>query len=129
MYRRTAFAVGRAEKIKQPDIAMLAVEEEMRKHWYAFAITLLTDNTPDKAMLYMGIAPVISSAHKSRVPKRASLYAEASQKLYILTKICGMKAAEVGRLVNLEDWAVRYAVQVFRETGGMKNEKHVSRKN
>ena len=120
MYRRTAFAVGRAEKIKRPDMATLAAEEELRKHWYAFAIALLTDKTPDKAMLYMGIPPVISSARKPRIPKRASLYAEAGQKLYILVKICGMKAAEVGRLSNLEDWAVRYAVQVFRETGGIK---------
>lgn len=122
MYRRTAFAVGRARKIKRPDIAVLAEEEELRKHWYAFAITLITDKSPDKAMLYMNIAPPKFLCSRPRKPKRTSLYAEIGCKLYILTKICGMTAAEAGLVDGLEDWAVRYAARTFRETGGIKDE-------
>lgn len=118
MLHKMPYALGRAEKIKPPEKAILADCEEMRKHWYAFAIAILTAKTPDKAMLYMSVEPQTGRKFKSRKQKRTTMYAEVGCKFYILTKICGMTAANAGKLGGIEDWAVRYAIKKFKEEQG-----------
>lgn len=121
--RTPVLAVGRAQRIQRPDTHLETRAEADRFNWYALAVSIICELTPDRALAKMGILPYKSgylrNGHKATA-KGCSAYTDIGRTLWILTRICGLKTKEASDLIGFEREMGSYAVGVFKR--GLKQE-------
>lgn len=115
MSRHYSFAVGRAEKIRQPCDFLEAKEREIDLHWYALAISILASKSSTTALMLMGIDPPQPKAVRHYSPKGVSIFDDCMVAMYFLTKVCGMKLKEVGRYYGFNDQQCSSAIQRYKK--------------